>query len=200
MDASHVEMIPAIPGTFHQIGVGDDISYERDTLLISAGPRTDWFVDPGSGDVTVNAPALIAPLRGDYTLSARLDVELACTYDAGALVLWADDHHWAKLALEFSPDGEALVVSVVTRGESDDANSIRIEADHSYLRIARIGAAYAFHVSVDGTRWRFVRHFRLDGEPEVGFEAQSPTGDGCTARFSEIAYREGVLADLRSGV
>ncbi len=199
MDASQIETIPAIPGTFRHIGVADDLSYERGTLLISAGPRTDWFVDPGSGELSVNAPALVARVRGDYMLSARLEVELARTYDAGALVLWSDENHWAKLALELSPDGEALVVSVVTRGESDDANSIRIEGDHAFMRIARIGAAHAFHVSVDGARWRFVRHFRLDDEPEVGFEAQSPMGDGCTARFSEIAYQEGALADLRSG-
>lgn len=200
MEAFQIETIPAKPGTFHLLGAVDAMTYEGGTLTISAGPRTDWFVDPGSGEATVNAPALVAPVLGDYMLSARVGVELARTYDAGALVLWCDEHHWAKLAIEFSPDGEALVVSVVTRGQSDDANSIRIEADHTFLRIARIGAAHAFHVSVDGARWRFVRHFRLDGEPEVGFEAQSPIGDGCTARFSEIAYREGALADLRSGV
>jgi hypothetical protein len=69
------------------------------------------------------------------------------------------------------------------------------------LRIARIGAAYAFHASTDGERWEFVRHFTLDtGRPvRVGFAAQSPTGEGCTATFDRLTYRPDRLGDLRDG-
>src|ERR1700730_10338195 len=40
-------------------------------------------------------------------------------WDAGALMLWADDHHWAKLSFELSPEKHPMMVTVVTRGVSD---------------------------------------------------------------------------------
>lgn len=200
MDEAPVNIDLPVPGTFRLLGAAQALSYERGVLTISAGKCTDWFVDPGSGEVNINAPALVVPLVGDYTLSASVEVDLLSTFDAAALVLWSDDHRWAKLALERSPDGEVLVVSVVTRGESDDANSVRVDGGRAFLRVASIGAAHAFHTSSDGIRWRFVRHFRLGCEPAVGFETQSPNGDGCTAHFSEIVYKRDALGDLRNGV
>jgi regulation of enolase protein 1 (concanavalin A-like superfamily) len=139
-------------------------------------------------------------VEGDYLLSARVDAALAATFDAGALVLWADERTWGKLALERSPAGAATIVSVVTRGVSDDCNSWTLEEPSTWLRIARIGDAYAFHASRDGRWWELVRHFRLEGaNVQVGFEAQSPFGDGLTARFSEISFETRTLADLRDG-
>lgn len=46
-----------------------------------------------------------------------------------------------------------------------------------------------------------IRHFSL-GEGDgiaVGFEAQSPTGEGCAVRFEQIRYEARTLGDLRSG-
>jgi regulation of enolase protein 1 (concanavalin A-like superfamily) len=94
-----------------------------------------------------------------------------------------------------------MVVSVVTRGVSDDANSFAVESSQVWLRVSRLGLAWAFHASTDGSRWQFIRHFALDPAdvPAPGFLAQSPTGGGCTAVFDAITYRPEALADLRSG-
>jgi regulation of enolase protein 1 (concanavalin A-like superfamily) len=54
----------------------------------------------------------------------------------------------------------------------------------------------------DGGRWSLVRYFTLgDGADDVavGFSAQSPTGDGCTATFSDITFQPTLLEELRSG-
>jgi uncharacterized protein len=171
----------------------------EDAVRIAAGARTDWFVDPGTDRPTANAPALVAAVQGDFLLAAKVEVEFAATFDAGALLLWHDDRTWAKLCFEFSPDAEPMVVSVVTRGVSDDCNSRVVDGTAVWLRVARIGRAYAFHCSADGARWDLVRHFRLDGLVEAGFEAQSPTGEGCAATFTEICFEARTLADLRSG-
>jgi len=95
-----------------------------------------------------------------------------------------------------------MVVSVVTRDLSDDCNSAVVGADHVWLRVSRIGAAFAFHSSSDGATWNLVRHFALPPTDEllVGFEAQSPLGEGCTASFTEVDYAMQRLPDLRSGV
>jgi regulation of enolase protein 1 (concanavalin A-like superfamily) len=118
------------------------------------------------------------------------------------LLLYAGEGLWAKLCFEFSPQGQAMVVSVVTREYSDDANSMIVGAHTVLLRIARLGPAFAFHWSEDGRFWHFVRHFSLPGAGRLsaGFAAQSPTGEGCTARFSEIKFTAARLPDLRSGV
>src|SRR5471032_211863 len=122
-------------------------------LTIQAGGQTDWFVDPaGEAEPMLNAPALVGAVAGDFTLQARISVEFGSTFDAGVLMLHADDRCWAKLCFELSPQGLPMVVSVVTRGSSDDCNSRIVEGGGLWLRVARLGAAFAFHSSSDGHR------------------------------------------------
>lgn len=177
----------------------------------TAAPHSDLFIDPGKG-TTLNAESMLnaatllgAAQPGDFQLSARVTVDFAATYDAGVLLLWVDEHHWGKLCFEFSPAGEPMIVSVVTRGVSDDANAFVVPGRSVWLRVSRIDRAYAYHASEDGRRWRMIRFFTLDGAegaPErelIGFEAQSPTGDGCEVTFQDIRFVPERLADLRDG-
>jgi uncharacterized protein len=171
------------------------------SLRIAAGPGTDLFVDPAGGPAELGAPRLVGPVEGDFQLSARVRADLRSTFDAGALVLHCADDTWVKLALERSPDGEAMVVSVVTRGLSDDANGRVVTADAIWLRVSRIGEACALHASDDDARWELVRHFALPAPAGLaaGFLAQSPTGEGCTATFDDVRFVAEPLADLRDG-
>jgi uncharacterized protein len=171
-------------------------------LTITAGPRTDMFVSPAGTDVTLNAPRLLFTPQGDFMLSAHVTVEFAATFDAGVLLLYAGERSWAKLCFEYSPQNEPMIVSVVTQGFSDDANAYVVSGNQTYLRIARLGRAFAFHASADGVWWQLIRHFTLEppGEIAAGFVAQSPTGEGCTVTFRDIAYTPERLADLRSGI
>jgi uncharacterized protein len=113
----------------------------------------------------------------------------------------AGDDAWVKLALERSPQGEAMIVSVVTRGLSDDANGPVMTGDGVWLRVARMGGACALHASDDGERWAFVRHFAFDapGGLAAGFLVQSPTGEGCSATFDDVRFVPERLSDLRDG-
>jgi regulation of enolase protein 1 (concanavalin A-like superfamily) len=70
--------------------------------------------------------------------------------DPGALTLMGDDHHWAKLSFEYSPDGKPTLVTVVKRGLSDDCNSMNVPGDSVYLRIAKRSRTYVFYFSTDG--------------------------------------------------
>ncbi len=173
-----------------------------DGLSITAPQKTDLFTDPSTSARTDNAPAaLFTPPHSEFLLSARVEVDFGATYDAGVLHVWQDEERWAKLCFERSPQGEPMIVSVVTRGASDDCNSVPVSGRSAYLRVTQMARATAFHWSADGARWSFVRFFSL-GEPRpvrVGFSSQSPTGPGCRAVFSEIRYRPGTLRDLRSG-
>jgi hypothetical protein len=173
----------------------------RNSLWAEAAGETDLFVDPGTGAEYLNAPRLLGSVVGDFTLAAHVGVEFRSTYDAAVLVIWVNDHTWAKLCFELAPQGKPTVVSVVTRVVSDDCNSFATESDQTWLRVARLGAALAFHSSVDGKRWELIRHFALDleGDPLVGFLVQSPRGRGCAARFDDISFSPNRLSDIRSG-
>jgi regulation of enolase protein 1 (concanavalin A-like superfamily) len=178
------------------------------TVVATAEPRTDIFIDPG-GATTLDAESMLnaatllgAPPAGDFRLSARATVGFGATYDAGVLLLWIDERHWGKLCFEFSPAREPMIVSVVTRGVSDDANAFVVPGPSVWLRLSRIDQAYAYHASTDGKQWRMIRYFCVTESPasvKVGFEVQSPTGDGCTVTFDDIRFAAERLGDLRDG-
>ncbi|SEA90472.1 DUF1349 domain-containing protein [Leifsonia sp. 21MFCrub1.1] len=197
--------IPALPELSWTHTPGDaDYDASTEALALTAAAGVDWSNDPLGEHAQHAATALVfdAP-AGDFTLSARVRVASPrTTFDAGALVLWSDDDHWAKLCFEYSPQGRPMVVSVVTDRYSDDGNSTLVSSGEVFLRVARVGEAWAFHASADGIRWDFVRLFRLApgaGAWRVGFLSQAPMGDTCTATFDRIVLRHERLADLRNG-
>ena len=201
MDQRETITLPGIPLTLSWAlpPAGWELTPEG-ALSITAGPRTDLFIDPGQAGAPapiINAPRLLGRLEGDFQLSARVSVDFRATFDAGVLVVWSDDETWAKLCFEYSPQGDPMVVSVVTRGLSDDCNSVVVGARQAWLRISRFGGTYAFHASMDGATWYFVLGGRPD--PMLGFEAQSPTGDGCSVVFDQVTFTTERLDDLRDG-
>ena len=177
-------------------------------VVATAPPHTDLYANPGgegSGDAEsmLNAATLLGtPAPGDFQLSARIAVDFAARYDAGVLLLWIDERHWAKFCFELSPAAEPMVVSVVTREHSDDANAFVVADRSVWFRVSRIDRVYAFHASTDGRIWRLIRVFTLGVELDrhmIGFEAQSPTGDGCVVIFDHIRFTPERLDDLRDG-
>lgn len=173
----------------------------EDALQMSAAPRTDFFIDPRGEAIMTNSARLLFRPDARFLLSAHARCDLVATYDAAVLMLYVDERHWAKLCLERSPQGEPMIVSVVTNGVSDDCNSVVLAEAAASLRIAGLGAAFALHYSLDDKTWHFVRYFALHKRDNlrVGFSVQAPTGDGCTVTFSNIRYAAAELTDLRSG-
>lgn len=179
-----------------------------DAVVATAPAHTDFYINPGGEDsadaeTMLNATTLLGlPPAGDFRFSARISVDFRSQYDAGVLLLWADDKHWGKFCFEFSPSSSPMVVSVVTRGVSDDANAFTVDDRAVWLRVSRIDRVYAYHASTDGKTWQLVRVFRLGDDTtghRIGFEAQSPTGDGCTVTFDHITFTTQRLNELRDG-
>ena len=171
------------------------------SIAFASGANTDLFTDPGGAAPRAEAPLLLGRPGGDFQLSARISAPLASTFDAAALIVWVSPAAWGKLALEYSPQREPSVVSVVTRGVSDDANAFVVPEPIAWLRVSRSGETFAFHASVDGLWWSLVRYFTLDGAAgaAAGFLVQSPSGDGLQGRFDEIEWSAEGLAELRNG-
>ena len=179
----------------------EQVELGGNSIVFTAGARTDLFTDPAGSEAQAGAPLLLARPTGDFQLKARVSAALAATFDAAALVVHASSTAWGKLALEYSPQREPSVVSVVTRDVSDDANAFVVPEPHAWLRISRAGETFAFHASLDGLWWSLVRYFTFDGagRAAAGLLVQSPTGDGLRGRFDEIEWSDEPVRELRNG-
>ena len=164
---------------------------EPGTLSITAGKGTDWFVSPMDGARRENSPRLVFEPADDFVLSARVTVDFRSQWDAGALVLYVDDSTWAKVCVEMTVEKHPAIVSVVTKGLSDDNNSIAVAGKAVYLKIAKAGQAIFFYASEDGQSWKIIRAFSFGAGVKVraGFSSQSPVGDGCMTVFDQISYQ-----------
>jgi regulation of enolase protein 1 (concanavalin A-like superfamily) len=112
----------------------------------------------------------------------------------------------AELFPQFPFPVTASHPDVWRRDETADAviaaNAFSVDDRSIWLRVSRIDRAYAYHASADGVTWQLIRVFRLGDDTtghRIGFEAQSPTGDGCTVTFDHITFTTRRLADLRDG-
>jgi regulation of enolase protein 1 (concanavalin A-like superfamily) len=197
--------LPSLPFPLEPAGSPPPGCHVRNgVLILRAAARTDMFADPAGPDPAPDAGRFVGlPPAGDFTLAAQVQVEFGSRFDAGVLLLPARARHWAKLCFEYSPQLRPTAVTVVTRGVSDDCNSFEVDGDTLWLRITRSGAAWAFHASTDGSWWRLLRYFALGGDAaelvRVGFLAQSPVGQGCTATFDHISFHPGAPENLRDG-
>ncbi len=171
------------------------------SLSITAGKSTDLFSDPQGLDSVNNSPRLMFKDDESFQLSARVEVNFQTSFDACGLLLYQDDKSWAKLCFELSPQNSPTIVTVVNRTVSDDCNSTSIERSDVYLRIVKLQHAIAFHYSLDSKYWHLVRYFRLEQNRniEVGFTSQSPLGNACYTRVSEINYSLESIVDIRNG-
>lgn len=172
-------------------------SFQHQTLTIQAGAKTDMFRDPNVTYNTDNAPKLLFQPDSNFILTAAIEQSFANKWDGGAIVLKVDSLRWVKFCLEKDYTGAKRIVSVVTNHVSDDANSIAIYGNKAFFKMAKAGNVLTLYVSIDGKKWLLIRHIQMD-IPEkfsVGFLAQSPTGQSCTVRFTNIQYAAKKLKD-----
>ncbi|MFC3653266.1 DUF1349 domain-containing protein [Dyella humi] len=160
------------------------------SLTLTAGKKTDWFVYPGGGYTANSSPRLLFKAADDFMLSTKVEVKAHATYDAGCLALYASTSTWAKLCVEAQADHRLDVISVVTRGSSDDATSFPVSGTSIYLKIAKADGTIFFYASEDGKAWTIIRKLTLPPGDGLlaGFSAQSPDGNGASALFTDFHY------------
>ncbi|MDB5527146.1 MAG: hypothetical protein JWR51_249 [Devosia sp.] len=170
---------------------------------IAANADTDWFYEPYGKSRRQNVPRLARQIDAPvFSLQAKVAPIFASSYDAGALFVETSAAAWGKLAFEYSPQQLPTIVSVITNSTSDDSDGPRLDAEFAYLRLYAENGVFAFHFSSDGKYWRFLRWFALplgSGPLTIGMSSQSPTGNGCLARFSEVELRFDKIENLRDG-
>src|SRR5581483_5448053 len=172
-----------------------------DTLTIAAGKSTDWYISPVDHKPASSAPILLFAPAHDFVLATKVSVDFGTQWDAGALYVYIDENTWAKFALEMAVYKKPTIVTVVTRGVSDDCNSWSVDGNSVWLKIARTGDAFGFYASRDGDQWEMIRAFTFGhmANVRVGFSAQSPVGSGAAATFTDVKYVERRVADIFTG-
>jgi regulation of enolase protein 1 (concanavalin A-like superfamily) len=156
------------------------ISYKinPESILIEAGEKTDMFRDPNVTYNTDNAPRLSFTADPNFVLTAEIHHDFTSKWDGGAIVLEADKLNWIKFCFEKDYTGVHRVVSVVTKGISDDCNSVAITGNQVFYKIAKAENVIILYYSGDGKKWFLIRHlqFNTNKPIKLGFMAQSPTG------------------------
>lgn len=169
--------------------------------VLVARPHSDMVVDAQSGSVVSNAVYLAQEITGNFTISARVSHDFASTYDACCLIAYANDQLWSKACFECTEEGEHAVVTVMTNGRSDDANSVRIEDKQVYLQMCRRGDVVSVQYSIDGEHWTFVRilSIPLPATVRLGLLAQSPVGMGGDFCFDDVKIAPHAPDNMRFG-
>ena len=188
------------PAGFQWLNEPQEWTFTDQGLAVQAEPQTDFFRDPAGTAVQHSAHFLHTVREGDFTFMTKVEVKMLDDYDAAVMMVMVDDDHWAKLCYEFTYK-KPMIVSVVTKGVSDDCNSLVVPESGIYLRVTRFDDCFAFHYSHDAKWWEMVRYFTLDrhGPVKVGVVAQSPTGDGCKVTFKGLHVLATPIRDIRSG-
>jgi hypothetical protein len=193
--------LSAVPHALRWENTPVSYSLNNNSLSIVAGAKTDMFRDPNVTYNTDNAPKLLFRPDPDFVLTAAIHHTFDNKWDGGALVLKNDSTQWVKFCFEKDYTGARRVVSVVTKNISDDCNSLEITSDTVYFKMAKAGNVVTLYCSENGEKWLLVRHFQFDAKPgfEVGFLAQSPTGERCAVTFSNITYKAVKIKDPYAG-
>jgi len=169
----------------------------NNSFTIDAGEKTDMFRDPNVAYNTDNAPKLLLIADSNFVLTAAIHHDFVNKWDGGAIVLKADSLNWIKFCFEKDYTGQKRVVSVVTKGISDDCNSAAATANTIYYKIAKAGNVITLYYSANARDWFLIRHLQFDSTAplKLGFLAQSPTGRHCHVTFSDIHYSTRKIAD-----
>ena len=188
-------LLAGFPETSRWLNHPADWSVKDGTLTIRSAEKTNWYVAPTDGKTDANSPILLFPAPEEFWFSAKVTVDFKSMFDAGVLAVYADSNNWVKFAFEKSFRNLPSIVSVVTRGLSDDCTGTAIEGNSVYLKVSKSNQAIFLYFSEDGKKWTLTRALNLGPERplQFGFSAQSPTGSGSTVTFSDIHYKPEAL-------
>jgi len=176
-------------------------SVKDKALVLQAKKGTDLYANTDGTEVADKTPRVLFQPTGDFIFSAKVKAGVNHPFNGAALIVYGDRTNWAKLLFEFAKTGAAGISSTVAKGVGDDAHHGVRPGDTVYLKVVRRKDMFVFYTSPDGAAWSMMRSFGLPGAAsvKVGFSSQSPDGDGFSAQFSDIKFRNATFKDFWQG-
>ncbi len=175
---------------------------ENGTLQVVAGKGTDFFNNPVDGTIHSSAPFLYQNIRGDFVATALVRPDFTSMWNATALMVLIDSVHWIKFAFENSDATGNSIVSVVTKGVSDDANGVMLsDQNEAWLKLIRKGDNYSMFWSKDGRNFKMARLCAMPAADPVklGMEFQCPVGESAKHEITYFGLSATTVNDLRKG-
>jgi regulation of enolase protein 1 (concanavalin A-like superfamily) len=146
---------------------------------------------------------LFKNVSGDFVATTLAKPDFSDMWNASALMVHIDSINWIKFAFENSDATGKSIVSVVTKGISDDSNGVILNDQNSiWLRIIRKADIYALHWSKDGKDFKMARLSTLpkSDSVKIGMEAQCPIGKPAMHEFLFFSIEERTVENLRTGI
>ncbi len=193
--------IPGIQKMGHWVNPSASFESSKDGIVITASEKTDKYIAADGSYSSDNANRLLFDADANFIFSALISHPFASKWDGGALVLEGDSQNWIKFCFEKDYTGARRVVSVVTKGISDDCNSIEFDQNRAYFQMAKKGDVVFLYTSKTGKEWYLVRvlNFKFNGPIRIGFLAQSPEGKTNKVSFTNIKYQPVPVKDFWKG-
>jgi regulation of enolase protein 1 (concanavalin A-like superfamily) len=166
---------------------------EGDTLVVTAGPKTDFWRTTHYGFVRDNGHLYAQRVSGDFTAEVVVRGAYATQYDQAGLMVRRDETTWLKCGIEYV-DGGQQASAVVTRDRSDwSVAPLPGSPAVLWLQVRRAGDALELHYAADGGPKTLLRlaYFPPEVEVLVGPMCAAPDGDGFTVSFERFTIDEG---------
>lgn len=189
-------------GEYSWMNAPKEYSLTEEGLSVKAEQGTDFFINPEDLTAAANAPFLFREVEGDFVAITRVTPNFDSVWNACALMVYLDASNWIKFAFENSDASGPGIVSVVTRGVSDDANgAVLNEYEALWLKLVRKGNIYALHWSADGKDYKMARLSAMPDQKtvKVGIEAQCPSQGPAVHLFTFFSLENKTVEDLRKG-
>ncbi|MEZ4959292.1 MAG: DUF1349 domain-containing protein [Saprospiraceae bacterium] len=173
-------------------------------IHLSAGAETDYFIEPGSPPYEkANAPLLLRTVDNTrpFTFTVKTTPVHTVKYDAGMAFLYVSDKEWLKFAFEADERMNKRIVTVKTKGFSDDNNHDVVNSPSVFLKISSDTKVVGFYYSTNGRQWQLVRVFKNEypAKLKIGVGSQSPAGQGNQSIFEDMSFSEKSVKDFRMG-
>lgn len=191
----------------HALNGGDScVSIKSDaSLSFRCTEKRDIFSDPNGKLSNNTIPMLLRSVDNTkpFTLTAKVTPGFTKEglYNAANLMVFANDSLWQKLCFEQDERGHHRIVSVRTRGTSDDNNHQQLTSPTVYLRISSDTHTIASYYSLDKKEWQMVRLYEnyYPANIWVGVASQCPTAGNCNSIFEEVNLQQKAVTDFRTG-
>lgn len=185
---------------------GDSLVNVKDSVMtFDCSEGRDIFNDPNGKLSNHTVPAILAQVDNTkpFTMQVKVKPEFTPegTYNAGEILVFANDSLYQKLCFEQDERGAHRVVSVRTVGTSDDNNHDAITQDFVFLKISSDTQTIASYYSTDGKEWRMVRLYKnsYPANIMVGLASQAPKKGSCQSQFTDLHFDQSNVADFRMG-
>lgn len=179
-----------------------EYTIEKAELIVKAPKDSDFFINPEDLSVAASAPVLYKEISGDFVATTWVSPDMTSVWNAAGLLLMIDSDHWIKLVFENSDATGPGIVTVTTRGVSDDANGVRLNNRAKIgLKMVRKGNNYAMYWAEEGKGYKMARLSAMPASDavKIGLEAQCPAGEEAIHKFHYFSIESKTVKDLRKG-